>query len=102
MPVVPPAVAHPRDAVVALARDAGMAPASGARRTAVGAAAHLPGSAEERAAWLVGLRQIVDAAEATFTAVLADFDAAGEATVVFSDVDLDSYLALKAIIQPID
>ncbi|MGB2839121.1 MAG: DUF222 domain-containing protein [Actinomycetes bacterium] len=92
MPVVPPAVAHPRDAVVALARDAGMAPASGARGTAVGAAAHLPGSAEERAAWLVGLRQIVDAAEATFTAVLADFDAAGDGEVLHAAASTQAWL----------
>jgi hypothetical protein len=92
MPVVPPAVAHPRDAVVALARDAGMAPASGARGTAVGAAAHLPGSAEERAAWLVGLRQIVDAAEATFTAVLADFDAASDGEVLHAATSTQAWL----------
>lgn len=92
MPVVPPAVAHPRDAVVALARDAGMAPASGASGTAVGAAAHLPGSAEERAAWLVGLRQIVDAAEATFTAVLADFDAAGDGEVLHAAASTQAWL----------
>ena len=92
MPVVPPAVAHPRDAVVALARDAGMAPASGASGTAVGAAAHLPASAEERAAWLVGLRQIVDAAEATFTAVLADFDAAGDGEVLHAAASTQAWL----------
>jgi hypothetical protein len=32
----------------------------------------------------------------------ADFNASGEATVDFTDVDLDDYLAVKAIIRPID
>ena len=37
-----------------------------------------PAGAHERAAWLVGMRQIIDSAEVAFTQVLADFDAAGD------------------------
>ncbi len=37
-----------------------------------------PVTAEERAAWLAGLRLVIDAAEAAFTTVLADFDANGD------------------------
>ncbi len=92
MPVVPPAVAGPRDAVAALARDVGMAPASDADGTAASAPTHLPASADERAAWLVGLRQIVDAAEATFTAVLADFDAAGDGEVLHAAASTQAWL----------
>ena len=66
LPVVPSVVAQPRDAVASLAR------------TVATESATSPRTAEERAAWLVGLRQIVDAAEATFTAVLTDFDSAGD------------------------
>ena len=37
-----------------------------------------PVTAEERAGWLAGLRQLSDAVQAAFTAVLADFDAYGD------------------------
>lgn len=42
----------------------------------------LPRTAPERAGWLVGLRQLVDTAEALFTHVVADFDAAGDGQVL--------------------
>ena len=40
------------------------------------------GTAVERAEWLAGLRRVVDAAEVGFTAVLARFDAHGDAEVL--------------------
>jgi hypothetical protein len=48
--------------------------------------------AEERAAWLVGLRQLVDTAEAAFIAVLADFDAAGDGEVLHAATSTQSWL----------
>lgn len=92
MPVVPTAVAQPRDAVAALARGVGIAQALDSSNSVERAAPRLPGCAEERAAWLVGLRQIVDAAEATFTAVLADFDAAGDGEVLHAAASTQAWL----------
>lgn len=51
-----------------------------------------PTSPEERAAWLVGLRQIVDQAEAAFTAVLADFDSAGDGQVLHAAASTQAWL----------
>ncbi len=49
-------------------------------------------SSEERAAWLVGLRQIVDAAEVAFTTVLADFDAAGDGEMLHAASSTQAWL----------
>lgn len=92
MPVVPSAVAEPRDAVAALARGIGMAATPTGDSVALSPDFTPPRSAEERAAWLVGLRQIVDAAEATFTAVLADFDAAGDGEVLHAAASTQAWL----------
>ncbi|MEO8107217.1 MAG: hypothetical protein ABI720_07845, partial [Actinomycetes bacterium] len=52
---------------------------------------HVAG-AEERSAWLAGLRQIVDAAESAFTTVLADFDATGDGQVLHAASTTQSWL----------
>lgn len=44
--------------------------------------ADLTHSAQERASWLVGLRQLIDAAEAAFSEQLATFDANGEGEIL--------------------
>ncbi|MEO8106293.1 MAG: DUF222 domain-containing protein [Actinomycetes bacterium] len=80
LPAVPSVVAEPRDAVASLARKVDSRSAGN------------PRTAEERAAWLVGLRQIVDAAEATFTAVLADFDSAGDGEVLHAAASTQAWL----------
>jgi hypothetical protein len=51
-----------------------------------------PSSPHERAAWLVGLRRIVDAAEAAFTIVLADFDAAGDGESLHAAASTQAWL----------
>ena len=51
-----------------------------------------PRSADERAAWLVGLRRIVDAAEAAFTTVLADFDSAGDGETLHAAASTQAWL----------
>ena len=51
-----------------------------------------PSSPHERAAWLVGLRRIVDAAEAAFTTVLADFDAAGDGETLHAAASTQAWL----------
>ena len=47
---------------------------------------------EERAAWLAGLRLVVDAAEAAFTGVLADFDTNGDGQVLHAAASTQSWL----------
>jgi hypothetical protein len=47
---------------------------------------------DERAAWLAGLRLVVDAAEAAFTHVLADFDAAGDGERLHAAPSTQSWL----------
>jgi hypothetical protein len=59
---------------------------------ATGARGGGPCSAEERAAWLAGLRLVVDAAEAAFTAVLADFDTNGDGQVLHAAASSGSWL----------
>jgi hypothetical protein len=51
-----------------------------------------PRTAEDRAAWLAGLRLVVDAAEAAFTTVLADFDANGDGQVLHAAASTQSWL----------
>lgn len=51
-----------------------------------------PCTPSERAAWLVGMRQIVDAAESTFTMVLADFDAAGDGEALHAAASTQAWL----------
>jgi hypothetical protein len=51
-----------------------------------------PTTSQERAAWLVGLRQIVDAAEVAFTQVLADFDAAGDGEALHAAASTQAWL----------
>lgn len=51
-----------------------------------------PGSAEERASWLAGLRQLVDATEARFTQVLAAFDATGDGETLHAACSTSSWL----------
>jgi len=59
---------------------------------ASGVAAGGPAAAAERAGWLAGLRLIVDAAEAAFTTVLADFDAHGDGEVLHAAASTPSWL----------
>ncbi len=59
---------------------------------AAGASQGGPATAEERAGWLAGLRLIVDAAEAAFTTVLADFDAHGDGEVLHAAASTPSWL----------
>ena len=59
---------------------------------AAGASAGGPASAEERAAWLAGLRLVIDAAEAAFTTVLASFDANGDGQVLHAAASTPSWL----------
>lgn len=76
----PDALPAPLDAVLTQVRawgDVGMAPGS-ATSGAPGSAA----SAEERAAWLAGLRQLVDAAEAAYLQTLADVDTHADGAVL--------------------
>jgi hypothetical protein len=77
---LPPQVADVLAAVQELAAAAGAGPEVG------------PQGPQERAAWLVGLRQIVDAAEAAFTGVLADFDARGDGEVLHAAATTQSWL----------
>jgi hypothetical protein len=49
-------------------------------------------SGPERAGWLVGLREVVDAAEVVFTAVLARFDACGDAPSMSGQRDATAWL----------
>ncbi len=59
---------------------------------ASGASDGAPRTPEERAAWLAGLRLVVDAAEAAFTAVLADFDARGDGEVLHAAASSQAWL----------
>ncbi|MFL6178267.1 MAG: DUF222 domain-containing protein [Actinomycetes bacterium] len=52
----------------------------------------VPTTPEDRAAWLVGTRQIIDAVEVAFTYVLADFDAAGDGQVLHAAASTQSWL----------
>ncbi len=67
-------------------------PPTTSRPTTTVAAASAPATPDERAAWLVGLRRIVDAAEATFTTVLADFDAAGDGETLHAAASTQAWL----------
>ncbi|MFZ0325313.1 MAG: DUF222 domain-containing protein [Actinomycetes bacterium] len=49
-------------------------------------------TAADRADWLAGLRELVDAAEATFTTVLYAFDAAGDGTALHGAGSTPSWL----------
>ena len=49
-------------------------------------------SAEERAAWLVGLRTLIDSAEAVFTHTLAVFDAHGDGQTLHAASSTASWL----------
>jgi hypothetical protein len=51
-----------------------------------------PATAEERAAWLAGLRQVIDAAEAAFTTVLSSFDTNGDGQVLHAAASTQSWL----------
>ncbi|MCZ3388550.1 MAG: HNH endonuclease [Actinomycetia bacterium] len=61
-------------------------------RCAAGVSAGGPATAEERAAWLTGLRLVIDAAEAAFTSVLANFDANGDGEVLHAAASTQSWL----------
>ncbi len=80
MPVLPPAVADVLAGTRALAN------------SAAGAATGGPVTAEERAGWLAGLRLVIDAAEAAFTTVLADFDTDGDGQVLHAAASTQSWL----------
>ena len=80
IPVLPPAVAGVLADARALAACASGATAGG------------PATAEDRAAWLAGLRLVIDAAEAAFTTVLADFDAGGDGQVLHAAASTQSWL----------
>ena len=49
-------------------------------------------SAEERASWLVGLRTLIDSAEAVFTQALAGFDAHGDGQTLHASATTASWL----------
>ena len=51
-----------------------------------------PADAQTRAAWLYGLRRVIDAAEAAFTTVLADFDAHGDGEVLHAASSTQAWL----------
>ena len=103
-PALPAPVAATLDAVralgVAARDDDGAGPVAQCLKTqgpaapcAKGAATiGAPNSPHERAAWLVGLRRIVDAAEAAFTSVLADFDAAGDGEALHAAASTQAWL----------
>lgn len=74
-------------AVADVLSDARKLAAAAAGRTQAG-----PTTPEERAAWLAGLRQVIDAAEAAFTMVLADFDAHGDGQVLHAAASTQSWL----------
>jgi len=80
IPVLPPVVADVLADVRALAD------------CATGAAPGGPATPEARAAWLAGLRLVVDAAEAAFTGVLADFDTGGDGQVLHAAASTQSWL----------
>lgn len=70
----------------------GSAAVSGAGPTEPGHGVERPVSPDERAAWLVGLRAIIDRAEAAFTEVLADFDAAGDGQTLHAAASTQAWL----------
>jgi hypothetical protein len=59
---------------------------------AQGTPIEVPTTPHDRAAWLIGTRQIVDAVEVAFTRVLADFDAAGDGQVLHAAATTQSWL----------
>jgi hypothetical protein len=61
-----------------------------------------PATAEERAAWLVGLRQLVDAAEAAFLDVLSSFDNHGDGQVLHGAQSTGAWLQGAAHLAPGD
>jgi hypothetical protein len=75
--------AAPLPAVVAEALDAVVA---------VQQCSHDTASADERAALLVGIRQIINVAEAAFTQVLSDFDAHGDGEVLHAAPSSSTWL----------
>lgn len=79
-PVLPPAVAGVLADTRALAG------------CAAGVSPGRPVTPEERAAWLSGLRLVIDAAEAAFTTVLAGFDAGGDGQVLHAAASTQSWL----------
>ena len=80
VPALPPAVADVLADVRALAG------------SATGVTPDGPRTPDERAAWLAGLRLVVDAAEAAFTGVLADFDTNGDGQVLHAAASTQSWL----------
>lgn len=60
----------------------------------------VPPSAEARAAELVGLRRLIDAAEARFTHVLAGFDAAGDGETLHAAASTASWLRGACHLSP--
>ena len=87
-PALTAPVAEVLDAVRGLAQAA-----NGGRSNNAGARGPLgPQGPDDRAVWLVGLRQIVDTAEAAFTTVLADFDAAADGQVLHAAASTQSWL----------
>lgn len=57
---------------------------------------------EERAAWLAGLRQLVDAAEVAFTGVLSDFDRHGDHEVLVGAQSAAAWLRAGLHLAPGD
>lgn len=68
------------------------APVSGAVDAVRGLANQPRTGPADRAALLVGLRQIIDAAEAAFTDILAEFDAAGDGQVLHAAASTPAWL----------
>jgi len=64
--------------------------------------ADVPPTAHERAAWLVGLRQLVDATEAAFLEVLGSFDANGDGQVLHGAQSTSAWLQGAAHLAPGD
>lgn len=59
-------------------------------------------SAADRAAWLIGLQHLMDAASVTFTEVLAQFDGAGDAEVLTGASSTTSWLSHRLRLAPGD
>ena len=59
-------------------------------------------SATERARWLLGLRELIDAAEVTFTRVLSAFDAHGDAQTLSAASSTVSWLRHELSVAPAD
>lgn len=75
-------LADAEELVAALGGDSTPSPTSGSG----------PFGPEERAGWLVGLRRLIDTAEAAFTHTLAEFDAAGDGQVLHAAASTQAWL----------